>query len=138
MSETSYYSSRPGKLSCNPEKAFTFITDLRNFGRFIREGTINGWKAEKDSCSFSVSMIGTVTVRIIEKEGFNKVIFQGDALSKNDFTINVRLSGPAEGNADINLELAAELNPMMKMMADKPVRQFMEILMNEIENFRDW
>jgi uncharacterized spore protein YtfJ len=27
---------------------------------------------------------------------------------------------------------------MMKMMADKPIRQFMELLMEEIENFRDW
>jgi hypothetical protein len=26
----------------------------------------------------------------------------------------------------------------MKMMADKPIRQFMEMLMLEIENFRGW
>lgn len=138
MSELSYYESRPGKLSCTTDVAFSFITDLRNFGRFVREGTITNWQAEKDSCSFNVSVIGTVSVRLIEKVAGKKVVYQGDALSKNDFTINVDLSDSSFGPADVKLYLNASLNPMMKIMADKPIRQFMELLMQEIENFRDW
>jgi hypothetical protein len=138
MSELSYYESRTGKLSCTTDAAFDFITDLRNFGRFVREGTITDWQAEKDSCSFNVSVIGTVKVRLIDKVAWNRVVYQGDALSKNDFTINVDLSGDTLRPADIKLFLSASLNPMMKMMADKSIRQFMELLMQEIENFRDW
>jgi hypothetical protein len=138
MSDISYYESRPGKLSCTSDVAFNFITDLRNFGRFVREGTITDWQAEKEFCSFNVSVIGTVKVRLIEKIAGNRVVYQGDALSKNDFTINVDLSGDSPGPADVRLFLSASLNPMMKIMADKPIRQFMELLMQEIENFRDW
>jgi len=138
MSELSYYESRPGRLSCTTDVAFNFITDLRNFGRFVREGTITKWQAEKESCSFNVSAIGTVKVRLIEKIAGNRVVYQGDALSKNDFTINVDLSGDLSGPADLKLFISAGLNPMMKMMADKPIRQFLELLMEEIENFRDW
>ena len=138
MSELSYFESRPGALSCNPAEAFDFITDLRNFGRFINEETITNWKADKDSCSFSVAMLGTVSVRMLEKEAGKLVVYQGDALSMNDFKINVFLSDSPEGRADIRLKLTAILNPMMKMIADKPINEFMEILMNEIENFRDW
>lgn len=138
MSELSYYESRSGKLSCTAEAAFNFISDLRNFGRFVREGTISEWQAEKDSCSFNVSVIGTVKVRLIEKIAGTRIVYQGDALSKNDFTINVDLSGDTLNPADIKLFLSASLNPMMKMMADKPIRQFMELLIQEIENFRNW
>ncbi len=138
MSDLSYYESRPGKLSCTADVAFRFITDLRNFGRFVREGTITNWQADKDSCSFNVSVIGSVSVRLIEKTEGRRVVYQGDALSKNDFTINVDLSGDSVTPADVKLFLNANLNPMMKMMADKPIRQFMELLMQEIENFRDW
>jgi carbon monoxide dehydrogenase subunit G len=111
---------------------------MRNFGRFVNEGTISNWHAEKESCSFSVSMLGTVSVRLIEKEMSSKVVYQGDALSKNDFTINVDISGEPEKPAKVNLSLIAGLNPVMKMMADKPIRQFMEMLIQEIENFRNW
>jgi hypothetical protein len=138
MSELSYYESRPGKLSCRPDEAFTFITDMRNFGRFVREGTIANWKADKDSCSFSVSMVGKVSVRVVEKVAFNRVVYQGDALSKNDFTINVDLSAHNDQPADVKLSVSASLNPVMKMMVDSPIRQFLEMLMNEIESFRDW
>jgi len=138
MSDLSYYESRPGKLSCTADVAFGFITDLRNFGRFVREGTITNWQADKDSCSFNVSVIGSVSVRLIEKTEGRRVVYQGDALSKNDFTINVDLSGDSVTPADVQLFLNASLNPVMKMMADKPIRQFMELLMQEIENFRDW
>jgi carbon monoxide dehydrogenase subunit G len=136
MSESTSYESRTGRLSCTPAEVFAFITDIRNFGRFVNEGTISGWKAEKDSCSFSVSMLGTVNVRLIEKEFCTRVLFQGDALSKNDFRIDVRISGEVEEPAEVNLSLNADMNPVMKMMAEKPIRQFME--MQEIENFRDW
>jgi carbon monoxide dehydrogenase subunit G len=138
MSESTSYESRTGRLSCTPAEVFAFITDIRNFGRFVNEGTISGWKAEKDSCSFSVSMLGTVNVRLIEKEFCTRVLFQGDALSKNDFRIDVRISGEVEEPAEVNLSLNADMNPVMKMMAEKPIRQFMEMLMQEIENFRDW
>jgi len=138
MSDYTHYESRPGNLSCTPAEAFAFITDLRNFGRFVKEGTLTNWHAEKESCSFSVSMLGTVSVRLIEKEFSSKVVYQGDALSKNDFTINVDISGDPYGQAGVNLSLSASLNPVMKMMADKPIRQFMEMLMLEIENFRGW
>jgi carbon monoxide dehydrogenase subunit G len=138
MSELSHFQSRPGKLSCNPADAFVFITDMRNFGRFVNEGTISNWHAEKEECSFSVSMLGTVNVRLIEKEFSTRVTYQGDALSKDDFTINVEISGGSSEQAEVNLSLSANMNPVMKMMADKPVRQFLEILMQEIESFRDW
>lgn len=138
MSDNTHYESRPGNLSCSPAEAFTFITDLRNFGRFVKEGTITNWHAEKESCSFSVAMLGTVSVRLIEKEFSTKVVYQGDALSKNDFTINVNISGEPAEPAAVSLSLSASLNPVMKMMADKPIRQFMEMLMLEIENFRAW
>jgi ribosome-associated toxin RatA of RatAB toxin-antitoxin module len=85
MTNQSTFESRSGKLTCNAEEVFAFVTDIRNFERFIPKGTINNWIAEKEWCSFSVSMLGTVTVRLAEKKEYNKVVFTGDAMKKNDF-----------------------------------------------------
>jgi len=138
MSELTYYESRTGKAECSPSEVFDFITDLRNFGRFVQGDTISDWHAEKESCSFRVSMMGTVSVRLAEKERSTRVTYQGDALSRNDFSIDVIISDDAQESADVRLLLSANLNPVMKMMAEKPVRQFLEKLMHEIESFSDW
>lgn len=138
MANLSYFESRSGKLTCNAEEVFAFVTDIRNFERFIPKGTINNWNAEKESCSFGVSMLGTVTVRLAEKENYTKVVFNGDALKKNDFSLILFISDNVKNPADVKVTLSADLNPMMKMMAVKPIGQFLEILIKEMESFRGW
>jgi hypothetical protein len=138
MTDLSYFESRTGKLTCSAEEVFDFVTDIRNFEQFIPKGNINNWKADKESCSFSVSMLGTVSVRLAEKEKCNKVVFMGDALKKNDFSLTLDISDDLNKTADVKVKLSADLNPMIKMMATKPIGQFLEMLINEMENFRGW
>jgi carbon monoxide dehydrogenase subunit G len=138
MKDMSYFESRTGKLTCTAEDVFNFVTDIRNFEQFIPEGNINNWQAERESCSFSVSMLGTVSFRLAEKEMYNKVIFAGDALKKNDFSLVLHISGNGEDRAEVRVSLNADLNPVIKMMAAKPIGQFLESLINEMERFRDW
>jgi carbon monoxide dehydrogenase subunit G len=138
MTNQSTFESRSGKLTCNAEEVFAFVTDIRNFERFIPKGTINNWIAEKEWCSFSVSMLGTVTVRLAEKKEYNKVVFTGDAMKKNDFSLVLNISDNNKNPTEVKVTLTADLNPMMKMMATKPIALFLEILIKEMENFRDW
>jgi hypothetical protein len=138
MSNLSYFESRPGNVSCNAEEFFAFVTDIRNFEQFIPDGTINNFSAEREQCSFSVSMLGTVTVRLEEKEPFSKVVFSGDALKKNDFLLTVLITDVNMEQPEIQVILSADLNPMMKMVAVKPIKRFLEMLVDEMENFRGW
>jgi len=138
MSHLSYFESRSGSLTCKAEEVFSFVTDIRNFERFIPKGVINNWNAEKESCSFGVSMLGTVTVRLAEKEKYTKVVYTGDALKKNDFSLVLFISDKVENHAEVKISLSADLNPMIKMMAAKPISQFLEMLIREMENFRSW
>lgn len=138
MSDISNFESRPGKLTCTAEEVFNFVTDIRNFEQFIPQGTINNWQAERESCSFSVSMLGTVNFRLAEKEMYNKVVFTGDALKENDFSLVLHISGNGEDRSEVRVSLNADLNPVLKVMAAKPIGQFLESLINEMERFRGW
>jgi hypothetical protein len=138
MTDLSFFESRHGTVSCDANEVYAFVTDIRNFERFVKKETLTNWKAEKEFCSFSVPMMGTVTVRIAEKEEFNKVVYEGDALKKNDFTLALTMIDNIKNKADINVVLSADLNPMMKMIAKKPIEQFLEKLIEEMEKFRDW
>ena len=138
MANLSFFESRHGTMSCKTEEVYAFITDIRNFERFIQERTLNNWNAEKEFCSFSVTMLGTVTVRIAEKEEFSKVVYEGDALKKNDFSLTAYMIDNNNNKAEINIVLSADLNPVMKIMAKKPIEQFLGKLIDEMEKFRAW
>jgi len=138
MSDISYFESKPGRVTCNAEDVFNFVTDIRNFEQFIQKDTINDWQAEKESCSFNVAMVGTVRFRMSEKVKCNKVVFDGDALKKDDFSLVLHISETGNDSAEVKVSLNADLNPMMKMIAAKPIGQFLEILIKEMENFSGW
>ena len=138
MAQTSVFESRTANLSCSSKDVYTFVTDIRNFERFIPEGKIDNWHAEKESCSFSVPMLGTVSVKLVEKEMYNKVGFTGDALKKNDISLVLNISESVKNSAMVKVILQADINPMLKMMAAKPIAQFLEKLIDEMEKFRGW
>jgi hypothetical protein len=138
MDDLSVYESRTGTLSCSTREIFDFVTDIRNFEQFIPGNTINNWQSDRDTCSFTISMVGIISVRITEKHPYSKVTFNGDALKKNDFSLVLNMNDNTNNTADVKIVLEAELNPVLKMMASKPIDRFLEILVSEMEKFTSW
>ena len=138
MTDLSRFESSTGSLSCTTEECFAFVSDIRNFERFIPGESISNWQSDRESCSFSVSMLGTVSIRIAQIEEYCKVVFKGDALKKNDFELVLHILDNINNLADVMVVLNADLNPMMKMIASKPIGQFLEMLIKEMENLSEW
>jgi hypothetical protein len=138
MAELSYFESRTGKSDFSSGAVYAFVTDVRNFERFIPEGTVSNWKAEKESCTFTVPILGTVGVRLIDKEINKRVGFEGDAMKKNDFSLVLTIIETGVDSCEVKVSLKADINPMLKLMAAKPIAMFLNKLIDEMEKFRDW
>jgi carbon monoxide dehydrogenase subunit G len=138
MGNLSYFESRSAKLTCTPEKVFNFVTDIRNFEQFIPSEAVSNWQADSDSCSFNVSSIGSVNLKLVQKEKFNLVAFKGDALRKNEFDLELHINRKSNDLAEVKVSVNAELNPIMKMIAARPIGQFLEMLIDRMEKFDGW
>jgi carbon monoxide dehydrogenase subunit G len=138
MSDISIFESRTGKLACTPSEIFDFVTDIRNFRQFLPNGTVDDLQIDTESCSFHVSYLGSVKVNLSEKEPYKKVVFCGNVLQSNDFSLLLNIKENSAGKAEVNLKLTAHLNPVLKMMAAKPIGNFLEKLIEEMEKFRNW
>jgi len=138
MSVISTFESRTGSLSCTPSEIFDFVTDIRNFRQFVPEGTIEDLQIGVESCSFRVSPVGNVNVNLTLKEPYTKVVYDGSVLQSNDFSLILDIKENAGGKAIVNLKLAAQLNPLLKMMAAKPIGDFLGKMVDEMERFRGW
>lgn len=138
MTQKLEFESRVGRLSCRTDEVYNFATDIRNFEQFIPEGNIRNLQVANDSCSFQVPPLGSINVRITEKEPYSRVVFSGDALQKNEFTLTLNLTENEQKLATVRLLMKADLNPILKMMAAKPLEQFLEKLISEMEKFKNW
>jgi len=124
-------------LNCKPAEIFRFVTDIRNFRQFVH-ADIEDLEIDRESCSFQISPLGNVRLNIAEKEPVKKVVYTGSALSSNDFSLLLDIREGEAGKAEVMVTLDAEMNPVLKMMAAKPVTLFLESLIDEMERFRDW
>jgi carbon monoxide dehydrogenase subunit G len=138
MAELSRFESRSASLSCTREKFYGFITDIRNFGRFIPADVIKNWEADEASCKFLVSGLGDLKLNIAGKEPYSLVKFAGNALMTIDFVLSSFITEGSSDRAKVTLVMEAQLNPIMKMMAAGPIEKFLETLVNEMEKFENW
>jgi len=138
MADISNFESRTGTVTCSAEEAYHFVTDVRNFEQFIPEGSISNLVTGKESCSFNVGGIGNVSFRLTEKREFSRIVFEGDALSKEDFRLILNIFGDGPTPVNVKVSVEAKLNPMIRMIAQKPLTQFLEMLISEMEKFRGW
>ncbi len=138
MSTVSTYTSRSGKLNYSAEEIYNFVTDARNFKRFIPVGSVSDLKIEKDYCSFRLNMLGEVRIHINERIFPAKVVFAGSAQQVNDFSLILDIQTTGQKKSEVNVVLSAEMSPFLKMIADEPVKQFLGKLIQEMEKFTEW
>lgn len=129
------FESRIGKIQSSQEKVFNFLSDFNNFKQFIPGDKVNDWKSDTDSCSFKVSGIGEVGLEIIEKNPFELIKITGNGMASVEFFLWIQLKEPIDNDTRVKLTMKAELNPMMKMVASKPLKNFLELMIKYMEDF---
>jgi hypothetical protein len=138
MTGLTEFKSRRGILACGAAEAFSFVSDLRNFQQFTNDVKVDDLKVESDSCSFNISPVGEVALSILRKIPAKEVYYTGSLLKSNDFSLLLELDENGDGKAVVALTVQADLNPVLRMIAAKPVEQFLERLIGEMEKFRNW
>ncbi len=112
----------------NSEEVFRVLSDFRQFTPFIPTDKLEGWEAQEDSCSFSVTGIGQTGLKIIDKEPFKTVKITGDGKLPFEFFLWIQLNEVAPGDTRMKLTLKAELNMMLKMMLEKKLEEGINIM----------
>lgn len=127
--------SKIGSIAHSDEKIYTFLTDFNNFKNLIPQDKITNWESDENSCRFTVNPVGETGVRIIEKEPFKLIKLKGIEESKFDFTFWVQLKSVAENDTRMKLTLEASLNPMLQTMAKKPLQEFLNKVIDQLEKY---
>jgi len=129
------YESRIGKVPHAQEKVYAFLSDFRHFEHLIPAGQVDHWQADNNTCRFSVTGVGEIGLKMIEKKPNDLLKISGDSLANIDFTLWVQIREVSPGDTRVKLTLKADLNPMLRVITAKPLQQFLEILIKQIESF---
>jgi carbon monoxide dehydrogenase subunit G len=124
------------KVTINKPAAeiYNFLSDFNNFGHLMPE-QVSDWKSTADECSFTIKGMASLGMKITEKSpnSFIKIARNGKAPFDFNLLVNIEDNG---SDSNVQLLFDAELSPMLKMMASRPLTNFLNLLVNRLKDIK--
>lgn len=121
------FTSENTNIARSDHSVFNFLTDFSNFEKLL-PAQVSDWHTEGDHCSFNIQNMATLEMFYELKEPFNHIVMASEGKSPFKFNLHCFIQPANESSCNVKLELNASLNPLMKMMASKPLSNFINIL----------
>jgi len=132
------FTGNPQTVKASKEEVFDFLSDFNNFERLMPE-QVTGWKSDKDRCTFTIQGMTTITLVYKTKEPFHTLEVEPEGKTPVKFNLLVKLF-ESENDPDKTtgiIEIDAELNAMMAMIARRPLENLVNVMaekLNEVFN----
>lgn len=112
------------------EEVFNFLSDFNNIGKLMPE-QVEGFTVEGETCKFTIKGMATLGLKYESKTAFSEVVMTKHEKAPFDLKLICKIEEKDPGNTDLQLFFDADLNPFLKMMAEKPLGNFLNLLVNK-------
>ena len=119
-------------IRCEPQKVFGFLGNFDNFAALLPD-QVDNWQSTGDSCSFEVKGLATLGLRITDKIPFTRLVMAGEGKIPFGFTLETDIQETAPGECRVQLVINADMNPFIAMMAEKPLQNFVDLLLPRLK-----
>ena len=88
------------------------------------------WESSTEDCSFTIKGMASLGMQYEEKIPSSLIKIKQKGKAPFDFTINCHLEEKDNNATQLKLIMDADLNPFLKMMAEKPLKKFLDTLVS--------
>ncbi len=119
-------------INCPPQKVYDFLGNFDNFSSLL-PGQVANWQSTGDSCSFEVKGMATLGLRITEKIPFTKISMKGEGKIPFGFTLDSFIQEISSQQCQVQMVIDADMNPFIAMMAEKPLQNFIDMVLPRLK-----
>lgn len=112
----------------NEDRIFEMLSDLSNLEKIrdrIPEDKIKNFAFDRDSCSFAVDPVGSITFQVVEREPCKTIKFT-TTNSPVPLHLWIQLKQLEENDTRMKMTIRADLNPFIKPMVSKPLQDALD------------
>ena len=112
--------------SKSEQEFFAIVSDMRNIPALLPEQAINV-QADEDNLSFTVQGMGSIALRVSQRITYSLVQLVPVGKVPFPFVLNIKIAGLGN-DCRVMFEIDAELNPLMAMMAKRPLQNLVDMM----------
>ena len=122
--------SKHVQISKPKNEVVAYVSDMRNFEKLLPKERISDFQSDGQSCSFKIQGMATIGLKVEEVLEDKIKLVSTDSPFKFDIDIILdENDSSTKAFQIVNLDL----NPMMKMMVEKPLRNLFDHIATRLE-----
>lgn len=127
------FSGDPQTINADQVEVFNFLSDFNNFEQLMPD-QISEWSSDTESCTFTIQGMTTITLTYSRKEPNHTIEVKPVGKTPISFNLMVKLfESENERNKTTGIvEIDADLNPMMAMIARKPLENLVNVMAEKL------
>lgn len=103
---------------------FDYMSNFNNFKHLLPTEKIENFTCTSDQCSFGIKGMTSLTIKLKNKINPSQITFETSGLAKFIFTLHIHLLE----NQTNNVQLEGDMNPFIKVMAEKPLNDLINVM----------
>ena len=125
-------SSNKQTVESSPKVIFDFISDFNHFEALLPTDKIENFKCTSDSCSFKIKGMADLALKIGEKESPSRIRVISEGGKPFPFHFDVNIAELGETSSEVFIDFEGDINQFMKMMVEKPLTNFFNMLVEKL------
>lgn len=118
-------------VGCTSEVLFDFVSNLENLESLLPSDQVESFQLNGDVCKFKVAGGFDIVIKKTSEERPECIQFNSLQGTPIRFGLTVRIES-LENGANVQVVCDADLNPFMKMMAEKPLQEIFDGMVEKI------
>ena len=115
------------------KELFEYISNMNNMSSVLPEQVVD-ITADNDNLSFTIQGMGKVALRVNKREPDKFIQLVPEGKVPFQFSLNIYIeNNESDSNAKCCFEIDAQLNPLMQMMASKPLQNLVNMMAEKAE-----
>ena len=110
-------------------EVFNFLADFKNIGSLMPSQVVN-FETDGETCKFTIEGMATLGMRYGLKTANTEIVMSKHEKAPFDFNLICKIKEISNDSTELQLLFDADLNPLLKMMAEKPLTNFINLLLN--------
>jgi len=123
------------EINNSAENIYTYLSDFNNFEKLMPPQVTN-WQSTTEECSFTINGMATIGMKIIDKTPHSKITISSNGKVPFEFKLFANIIQKDSNNCTGQLIFESELNMMLKMMVEKPLGNFFNILAQKMKDIK--
>jgi carbon monoxide dehydrogenase subunit G len=125
------------EVNGSTQEVFEFLSDFNNFEHLLPQDRVENWSSTADACSFRIKGMADIGMEIEDKTPHSAINIKSKGKVPFDFKLNVVLKETEQANQSVvYMVFSGDINPFMKMMVEKPLRNFFNMLVAKLAEIR--